>query len=88
MKEIVTTITQRGQVTIPVEVQRLLGVKPRDKISFAIDGNQVRLLRARYTLESVAGSVKPATRTEDFERVSQEAKEDHVARSAAKLTSS
>jgi hypothetical protein len=42
---------------------------------------------ARYTLESVMGSVEPRTRTEDFEAISQEAKEAHLARSRAKLQS-
>ena len=87
MKEITTTITQRGQVTIPVEVQRLLGVGPRDRVSFAIDEDQVKLVPARYTLESVAGWVNPATRTEDFERISREAKEEHVERTMHKLRS-
>ena len=30
MKEITTTLTQRSQVTVPAEVRRLLGLKPRD----------------------------------------------------------
>jgi len=87
MKEIVTTITQRGQITIPVEVQRLLGVGPRDKVAFAIDQDEVRLVRARYTLESAFGALEPPTRTEDFERISREAKEAHVAKSVDELRS-
>ena len=55
MKEITTTITQRSQVTVPAEVRRVLGVKPRDKITFTIaDGDEyqaggvtVRVIRAR-----------------------------------------
>jgi bifunctional DNA-binding transcriptional regulator/antitoxin component of YhaV-PrlF toxin-antitoxin module len=85
MREIITTITQRGQVTIPVEVQRLLGVGPRDKVAFAIDQDQVKLVPARFTLESAYGSVEPATRTEDFEQISREAKEEHTQRVSAKL---
>lgn len=34
MKELVTTLTQRGQVTVPAEVRGLLGVKPRDRQAF------------------------------------------------------
>lgn len=82
MKEIVTTITQGGQVTLPREVQRLLGVKPRDRVAFEIDSNQVRLVPAQYTLESVGASVEPATATEDFERIIREAKEERAERRA------
>jgi hypothetical protein len=35
--------------------------------------------------EPVAGVVHPATRTEDFEQISREAKEEHVAKTTAKL---
>ncbi len=45
MKEIVSTITSKGQVTIPAEVRRHLGLKTRDKISFVIEeeGGGLRL---------------------------------------------
>jgi AbrB family looped-hinge helix DNA binding protein len=85
VKEIATTITQRGQITLPVEVQRLLGVRPKDKVAFEIDDGQVRLVPVRYTLESAMGSVGPPTRTEDFKRISQEAREEQAERTAAKL---
>lgn len=86
MREVTTTITQRGQVTLPVEVQRLLGVRPRDRVTFAIDDRgQVRLLAARFSLESAAASVEPATKTEELERISQEAKEEHATRIVAEL---
>jgi AbrB family looped-hinge helix DNA binding protein len=37
MKEIVSTVTSKGRVTIPAEVRRYLGVAPGDAISFVID---------------------------------------------------
>jgi len=83
LQEVHASVTSKGQVTLPAEVRRVLGIRPRDKVTFAIDRHQVRLVRARYTLESAFGAVDPATRTEDFQRISREAKEAHVARSAA-----
>ncbi len=82
MKEIVTTLTQRSQVTIPAEVRRVLGLKPRDKVAFAIDEGEVRLVPAEFTLESAYGSVEPLQRPEDFSAISREAKEEHAARIA------
>ncbi len=78
MKEITTTITQRGQVTIPAEVRRTLGLKPRDKVTFSIEGNEVRLLPASFTLESAFGSVKPSKKPEDFDEISGAAKDFKV----------
>ncbi len=75
MKEIVTTITQRSQVTIPAEVRRVLGVKPRDKVAFTIEDGGVRLAPAPFSLESAYGSVKPVEKPENFEEISRAAKE-------------
>ena len=85
MKEIVASITQRGQVTIPVEVQRILGAKPRGKIAFQIEGNQVRLAPVRFTLESVYGSVEPLNRPELFDEISLIAKEEKARRTIAEM---
>lgn len=79
-KEIVATLTERSQVTIPAEVRRVLGLKPRDKVAFAIDDGEVRLLPTQFTLESAYGSVEPRQRPEDFKELSRQAKEERAAR--------
>lgn len=86
MKEMTTTITRRGQVTIPAEVRRLLKVKPMDKVSFTIiDGNEVRLAPAAFTLESAYGSVTPSRKPEDFKKIAQAAKEAKAEETVRKL---
>lgn len=63
MKEIVSTITSKGQVTIPAEVRRHLRVAKKDKILFVLrpDGG-VELKVPRYpnvqSLVGAAGSLK------------------------------
>lgn len=37
MKEIITTINSKGQLTIPVEILKYLGLDIGDKIAFVID---------------------------------------------------
>lgn len=85
MKEFLTTVTQRAQVTIPAEVRRLLGAKTGDKVAFQVEEGQVRLAPASMTLESAYRSVKPVGRPEDFKRVEREAKQEHVSREVRKL---
>jgi len=80
MKEIVTSLTQRGQVTVPAEVRRLLGLKSRDKVAFAIDNDQVRLVPVTFTVEAAYGSVKPRNRPEDFKALSRAAREERARR--------
>ena len=86
MKEITTTITQRGQVTIPAEVRKMLGVKPRDKVAFTIEDGEVRLAPATFSLESAYGSVKPSKKPEDFDEVSRTAKEGKAEQTARELS--
>ena len=87
MQRIATTITQRNQVTIPAEVRRLLGLKPRDKVTFTIDDSgEVRLAPTAFSLETAFGSVKPSGReTIDFEETILDAKEEKAEDTIRKL---
>lgn len=58
MTEFVSTISSKGQVTIPADVRRRLGVHAADKVAFVTtDQGTVELRPVRFTLESVLGSV-------------------------------
>ena len=86
MREIIASTTQRNQVTIPAEVRRLLGLKPRDKVAFTVDdGGMVRLTAARFTLESAFGSVQPSAHPEDFDALTRDAKDAKAERTLREL---
>ena len=87
MKQITASITQRGQVTIPAEVRRLLGIKPRGKVAFHIYDGEVRLAPVEFTLETAYGSVKPINRPEDFKKLIREAMEEHAEEVVRKMQS-
>lgn len=57
-EEFVRTVTQKGQVTIPVEVRNLLRVGPHDKVAFVVEDKQVRLAPTRSIVERTAGVFK------------------------------
>lgn len=59
MREFTATITKRGQVTIPAEVQRELDLHPGDKVRFIVENGQVHLAPTEFTIDTVFGSVKP-----------------------------
>jgi AbrB family looped-hinge helix DNA binding protein len=40
-------ITSKGQVTIPVEIRERLGLLPNSEVDFEVDGNAVRIRKAR-----------------------------------------
>ena len=67
-----TTITTKGQVTIPAEVRKRLGLKPHDKVRFEVKGNAATLRKASSRILAMYGSVRPRTRPEDFRKLREE----------------
>lgn len=86
MKEITTTLTRRSQVTVPAEVRRLLGLKPRDKVTFAIIEGEVHLKPVAYSLELACGSVKPSGKPEDFDELSHAARDAKAEQTRRKMS--
>lgn len=82
----ITTVTQKGQVTIPREVREYLGVGPRDKVTFRIDRGEVKIERLEGTLESAFGAVRPLGKSADFRKQIREAKEERAEKAARKLS--
>lgn len=79
-QEHTSTVTQKGQVTIPLAVRKALGIKPRDRVLFRLTEGRVELLPSPMTLEAVYGAVKPLTKPENFERLRRVAREERVSK--------
>ena len=60
MKELLATVTSKGQITIPVEVRRSLGLRQGDKVAFVIDDRQVVLRRTGSVVAATAGALRSA----------------------------
>ena len=58
MNEQLTIVTRKGQVTIPADIRRALGIKEGDKVAFVIEGDQVKLTRKGSVVEQTAGALK------------------------------
>lgn len=70
MKEFISSITGKGQVTIPVDVRRSLGVSPLDKVAFVLtETGTVELRPVRYTVAALKSVIPalPGRETDDFE---------------------
>lgn len=58
MTEMTSTVTSKGQVTIPAGIQRHLGIEPADKVAFVVDATgKVELRPAKHTIASIRGIV-------------------------------
>ena len=81
MREIIATITSRGQITLPIEVRGHLGVAAGDKVAFLIDTDGVvRVRRVAYpTVASLRGAAGSLPRPMSWEQMSEIAREDYLA---------
>lgn len=51
-----STVTTKGQVTIPVGIRERFGIQPNDKVDFLVDGDRISLVPVR-TLKDLRGVV-------------------------------
>ncbi len=81
MKEIISTVTSKGQITIPAEVRAYLGIKTHDKIAFIIDQEGIVRLRVpRYpTIASLRGAAGRLQKPVSWKQVQRIAYEDRFA---------
>ncbi|MBI2600507.1 AbrB/MazE/SpoVT family DNA-binding domain-containing protein [Candidatus Daviesbacteria bacterium] len=59
-----TTITQKGQVTIPAPIRRALGLNKGDQVKFTITKKKIVQLKPakKFSIMSLYGSLKPRVR--------------------------
>lgn len=72
MRRTESTITQKGQVTIPIEFRRRLGLEPHDRVAFELDEDGIRLRPLESRVLRHYGAVRPRNRPEDWAAVREE----------------
>lgn len=75
-KQLLTVVTRKGQITVPAELRRALGLRQGDKVALSLHGKEARLSRAGSVVEQTAGifrSHKPPASAEHLRRQTEEA---------------
>ncbi len=55
--EHLSRVSTKGQVTIPAEIRRLLGLGPHDTVAFTVEDHQVKLKRSQGVVQRTAGAL-------------------------------
>lgn len=79
-KRIILNLTRRGQLNLPVEVQKYLGTKPESQLQLILADGKAYLEPVTMTLEEVFGSIELAEPVKDLDQIIEEAKEEQVER--------
>src|SRR3954468_17655071 len=84
MKEHLSVVTRKGQITIPADIRRALNIKEGDKVAFTMEEGEVKLSRTGSVVAATAGALKsdmPPLSPEEERRAAEEAiAEDVIAR--------
>ncbi len=55
-----STVTARGQVTVPADIRKALGIEARDKVVFTLLADGTVLIRAKnHSAAELKGKLKP-----------------------------
>ena len=65
-----STLTSKGQVTIPADVRKRLGLHPGDQVAFVVEGDEVRIVRREHRIDAAFGicKAKVSVSDEDMEQ--------------------
>lgn len=80
MKELLTIVTRKGQVTIPSELRKALNLKQGDRVAFVLESEgTVRLTTPRYpTIASLRGAAGALKEPLSWEEIKTIAREDYL----------
>lgn len=86
LQEHIRSITAKGQVSIPVDIRNLLGLRPGEKVIFRIVDERVELAPAPMSLDDAYGSVEPLQRPENFDVLRETALTEHAEKVIQEMT--
>jgi len=72
MKELLTVVTRKGQITVPAAIRKALALREGDKVALSLTDREkplVTLRPVRSVAEMTFGSVTPRRQPEDFQEL-------------------
>lgn len=82
-----SSLTRKGQVTIPAHIRRLLGLSTSDKVAFLVTAGKVEIMPATSVAARTAGALRtyrftPAPTTREEREAFEQAVADEVGQSS------
>ena len=76
--ELVSALTSKGQITVPIRIRRLLGLKPKAKVAFLQKKDGVYLAIPNYTLKTIKGIAQKLNKKYSDKEMRDIAIESHI----------
>ncbi len=77
INEFTSTLSSKGQVTIPIEIRKKLGLESNDKVSFIEQAGEIKLIQATYSdIASLQGAAGRLNKQLSWKKMKQIAYDD------------
>src|SRR2546428_9491988 len=84
MKNYTSSVSPKGQITLPLEIRKRFGIKPKDKVIVTVDGDDaIKIKPLRSRLAAGFGSVPPLKQPLTWKEIEEIAREEHARKVAA-----
>jgi AbrB family looped-hinge helix DNA binding protein len=83
MEQMYSSVSSKGQITVPLKIRRMLGLRAKDQVRFRVVGDQVVLTRVESKIAKHAQSIPALTESMDVDEaiaIAMEEHAEHVAR--------
>jgi len=75
MRELLTVITRKGQITVPAEIRRALGLRQGDKVALVMENDRVFLRRSAGVVARTAAILRTDRPPLDAEELREKAEQ-------------
>ncbi|MHB8576012.1 MAG: AbrB/MazE/SpoVT family DNA-binding domain-containing protein [Dehalococcoidia bacterium] len=82
MRQYLSSVSQKGQITIPTEVRRMLHIQPRDKVAIEIEGDVLTVRPIFTDLEASFMAIPALPRQYTDNEMTEIAAEEHALEAA------
>jgi bifunctional DNA-binding transcriptional regulator/antitoxin component of YhaV-PrlF toxin-antitoxin module len=82
MEEFYSSVSPKGQVTVPQQIRQMLGLSVKDRVRFRVVGDRVFLTRVESKIAKHAQSIPPMKETMDIDDAIALVMDDHALEAA------
>lgn len=75
--EFISSVSPKGQVTIPLPIRKKIGIKAKDKVAVKIEGDEVKIRTVSSRLEASYQAVPALKRSVSIKDMIKIAREEH-----------
>jgi AbrB family looped-hinge helix DNA binding protein len=84
MKAFESSVSPKGQITLPLEIRRRWGIKAKDRVVIHVDEQTVTIAPARSAVDESFGAIPPLGRPLSDTEMTELAAEEHAQEAAHK----